>query len=398
MLYDQKNFDTLEGKKCQAPHTNKWGSKGYHNAMVCNIVEQEGNVNELQVRVLFTNPTHEEMLPCPYYFETDCKFSEDKCKYSHGEIVKLSDLKDYVVPDFESLKIGSEILAKQKNMLWGRARIKKICERTCEVKFECAKGEVELPFDEIFPMVGDDQIIPDDGSTHSSDDEVDIQEVVNISLLNVPSNGPFGGWEKFTRGIGSKLMQKMGYITGTGLGKLSDGRIDPVSAVILPAGKSLDHCMNLREKCGGDKNLFSAEKILEKRQKRQEIRNQKFYEREQNKRDVFKFLNDTLTSSGQQGNSPHLKSEQRRKIKNESSRNLNVASLKTDEDIRRTERNLYVIRESLTRHRDIHSPMHKSLVERLRLTEQELSSLKNQAQNIKNEQNLRIDKKKMTIF
>lgn len=34
-------------------------------------------------------------------------------------------------------------------------------------------------------------------------------------------------------------MQKMGYIVGTGLGKHAEGRIDPVTAVILPAGKSL---------------------------------------------------------------------------------------------------------------------------------------------------------------
>lgn len=31
----------------------------------------------------------------------------------------------------------------------------------------------------------------------------------------------------------------MGYVVGTGLGRRSDGRLDPVTAVILPAGKSL---------------------------------------------------------------------------------------------------------------------------------------------------------------
>lgn len=34
-------------------------------------------------------------------------------------------------------------------------------------------------------------------------------------------------------------MQQMGYVTGTGLGRYADGRIEPVQAVILPAGKSL---------------------------------------------------------------------------------------------------------------------------------------------------------------
>lgn len=34
-------------------------------------------------------------------------------------------------------------------------------------------------------------------------------------------------------------MAKMGYIHGSGLGKDGIGRVEPVSAVVLPAGKSL---------------------------------------------------------------------------------------------------------------------------------------------------------------
>ena len=34
-------------------------------------------------------------------------------------------------------------------------------------------------------------------------------------------------------------MAKMGYVVGCGLGKTGEGRLDPVEAVILPAGKSL---------------------------------------------------------------------------------------------------------------------------------------------------------------
>lgn len=44
---------------------------------------------------MFTNPTHKEMLPCPYYLDGECRFTDDQCHYSHGEIVSLSSLQEY---------------------------------------------------------------------------------------------------------------------------------------------------------------------------------------------------------------------------------------------------------------------------------------------------------------
>lgn len=74
------------------------------------------------MKVLFLNPTHKEMLPCPYYFdlERDCNFSDDQCHYSHGELVSFSSLQDYVEPKFELLTVGSIVLAKQDDNLWYR--------------------------------------------------------------------------------------------------------------------------------------------------------------------------------------------------------------------------------------------------------------------------------------
>lgn len=92
-----------------------------------------------------------------------------------------------------------------------------------------------------------------DTSDDSDDDDDDVSNIdndsepnsyinnqlVHKSLLTLQSNEPLGNWERHTRGIGSKLMMQMGYVIGTGLGKRSDGRIEPVEAQVLPAGKSL---------------------------------------------------------------------------------------------------------------------------------------------------------------
>lgn len=90
--------NNLQGTKCQAPFMYKWASDvTYHNAIISHIpdLQHANSSEEVEVKVMFTNPTHKEMMPCPYYLEGDCKFSDEKCRYSHGELVLLSSLKEY---------------------------------------------------------------------------------------------------------------------------------------------------------------------------------------------------------------------------------------------------------------------------------------------------------------
>lgn len=41
----------------------------------------------------------------------------------------------------------------------------------------------------------------------------------------------FGNWEKHTTGFGSKMLQKMGWTRGKGLGSSGEGIVNPVKAV-----------------------------------------------------------------------------------------------------------------------------------------------------------------------
>lgn len=95
-------------------------------------------------------------------------------------------------------------------------------------------------------MIGDADLELSDTSDDSDDEESDHnsssysnEQLLHKSLLTPQPNEPLGNWERHTRGIGSKIMMKMGYVIGTGLGKQNDGRIEPVKATVLPAGKSL---------------------------------------------------------------------------------------------------------------------------------------------------------------
>lgn len=156
--------------------------------------------------------------------------------------------------------------------------------------------------------------------------------------------------------------------------------------------------MDLREKCGGDKDLFSAERKLKRLQKKQELRNEQIYEKKKRQVDVFSLLNETILNAPKLDAQSASKKTHREEIRKESCRNLNVASLKIEEDMKRIERDMFKIRDSLSRHSDVRTQMNKNLRGQLASKENELKSLQAQALNIKNEQSNRSDKKKLTVF
>ncbi|CAG9835577.1 unnamed protein product [Diabrotica balteata] len=215
-----------------------------------------------------------------------------------------------------------------------------------------------------------------------------------MSLTVKPMDQRMGDWEKHTKGMGSKLMMKMGYIIGTGLGKRAEGIINPVSAVIFPTGKSIDYCMNLRERSGGDKDLFSVERKMKRIQRKQENQSRKAYERDKKKEDLFTFINKTVQATGSQND----KLETRQDIKKGSSRDLNIRSMTIQEDIRKAERELDQLQSSLARHTDQTSEIHKKIRDKITRLLAELTNLQKQAQMIKNEQGIRENKKKLTVF
>lgn len=51
--------------------------------------------------------------------------------------------------------------------------------------------------------------------------------------------GRIGAFERHTKGFGSKMMAKMGFVTGTGLGKDGQGIVNPLTAVKQPKSRGL---------------------------------------------------------------------------------------------------------------------------------------------------------------
>lgn len=196
-------------------------------------------------------------------------------------------------------------------------------------------------------------------------------------------------------------MQKFGYIVGTGLGQNGEGIVVPISAQVLPPGRSLDHCMALREQANGDKNLFSVERKLKRQQERQEIINAKAYEREKLNQDIFSFLNqnilNSMPSTSTSQSTSKAATQPKLDIKTQTNRKLNVESFKIGEDIRKIEKEIQKLQESLRRQKD-GTQISQQLNMQLDIRKTELELMKQSETCLQKEQNLRKDKTKLTIF
>ncbi|XP_075986111.1 zinc finger CCCH-type with G patch domain-containing protein [Anticarsia gemmatalis] len=432
----EDELSSLLGMKCAVYHTHTWGGQpGLYNAMVSAIMPRDcdGQFKDIQVRVLFTHPTHAEMLPCPFFLDGECKFSDEQCRYSHGAIVQLSDLKEAIEPDFSSLKIGSRILMKlkppadedisvtkkstEKYHLWHRAVIRSlnIEKRTCSVKLEhgvhtgqkrkLGSGECTVSIEDLVPLNNEDNDSSDSDNSLSDTEypqnktKCEETPTDNTSLLieqslQNPNNTPIGEWERHTRGIGSKLMLAMGYVPGTGLGAASDGRVKPVEARVLPVGKSLDHCMAISEKNAAQDPL-KVEQKLRRLQKKEEERHKRAYEREKERerRNVFNFLNRTLGDKADEEQEP----ETSLNVKQSSSKELNIEQFKITEDKKRIEREIVKLNNSLIKYPS-GTNGHRSINMQIMEKNKELNGLALKEKQISKEQAHRKDKQKMTVF
>lgn len=226
--------------------------------------------------------------------------------------------------------------------------------------------------------------------------------LIEKTLLTPSTDQAMGEWEKYTRGFGSKMMQKFGYVLGTGLGNNGDGIVVPIQIQILPPGKSLDHCMELREQANGDKNLFSVERKLKKQQKKQEENNIRAYERDRQNSNVFNFINDNILaslSSTSQTETTQVRQTNvvKNDFKNHSTKNLNVAGFKISEDIKKLEKDIQSVKNSIARQQH-GTPAFNKLNGQLSAKNLELTNLRKSEKSVANEQVFRKDKSKLTIF
>ncbi|XP_074536706.1 zinc finger CCCH-type with G patch domain-containing protein [Halichoeres trimaculatus] len=396
---EEEEEDELSGTKVRAPYRTTWGTLEYHNAMV--VGTEPSDEEEAQVRVLYVHPTQRSMKPCPFFLEDRCRFKED-CRFSHGEVVYVSELREFLETDLSNLEEGSSCLARHEDGIWYPAKIREIDSGFYTVKFDSLLlKEVVVEADAIIPPLRED-----DPSSSESDPE-DTGDGDNLAYAKVIesaveakeslNSANFGGWEAHTRGIGSKLMLKMGYEYGKGLGKKQEGRVEPVMAVVLPKGKSLDECVELTQRRTQSKiNKDGTQTSRKKRQRKPRAPSE-------GKKTVFDFLNHRLGGKSSEGGAAAPSAGAATGVEayrggKSTKRNLNVRLFQAAERVSQTEREIQKLTESLSRQTGKDTSTAKQLEERLSAARRLLAQQKAQELSIQRESRKADTHKKMTEF
>ncbi|XP_063815229.1 zinc finger CCCH-type with G patch domain-containing protein [Pseudophryne corroboree] len=391
---EEEEEDETSGMKVKAPYYSTWGTLEYHNAMVVGSEQMEDGSRG--VRVLYLYPTHKAMKPCPYFLDDKCNFN-DSCRFSHGQVVPVDELQPFDEPALGSLGLNNPCLAKHNDGIWYPARITDIDNAFYTVKFDSALlKETVLEADAIIPPLRErDSSSSDEGAEDSGYARV----LVDTGEIGAaPCSTEFAGWEAHTRGIGSKLLARMGYEIGKGLGRNLEGRVEPVQAMVLPKGKSLDQCLELQQRKhkGGQNAPKARRKRLPKRPGVRPGNNAS--------RNVFDFLNEKLEGKASREHTAETRTAIERKGKEiynasqGSKRALNVALAKTTEKIQQKQREIGHLTKALARNIGREHMVSTQLEKRLSEARTALVELQQVERGLQREQKAADTHKKMTEF
>uniref|UniRef100_A0A8C6MJH6 Zinc finger CCCH-type with G patch domain-containing protein n=1 Tax=Moschus moschiferus TaxID=68415 RepID=A0A8C6MJH6_MOSMO len=391
---DEEGGAALSGRKVNAPYYSAWGTLEYHNAMI--VGTEEADDGSPGVRVLYLYPTHKSLKPCPFFLEGKCRFQEN-CRFSHGQVVPVDELRPFQDPDLSSLQAGSACLAKRQDGLWYPARITDVDSGYYTVKFDSLLlKEAVVEGDSILPPLRTEPAGSSDSDGSDADDP-SYARVVEPGAANPGTcSSAFAGWEVHTRGIGSRLLAKMGYEFGKGLGRHAEGRVEPVHAVVLPRGKSLDQCAEILQKRtrGGQAGVSKPPKCRGRGSGPGG---------RPPPRSVFDFLNEKL-KGGAPGSpevgvaTPRRSGKEVYHASRSTKRALSLRLLQTEEKIEQTQRAIRGIQEALARNAGRHSVTTAQLQEKLAGAQRQLGQLRAQEAGLQREQRKADTHKKMTEF
>eukprot|EP00730_Choanoeca_flexa_P000211 TRINITY_DN10096_c0_g3_i1.p1 TRINITY_DN10096_c0_g3~~TRINITY_DN10096_c0_g3_i1.p1 ORF type:complete len:492 (+),score=111.39 TRINITY_DN10096_c0_g3_i1:114-1589(+) len=229
--------------ECLAPLPQAEGNgHDYHQVVVVRVNEQAETC-----LVMFTRPLVECMVPCARFLRNTCPNTAEQCHHHHGLQLPVSDLRP-----FRTKPLATEsrcFYQPEGSGCWHRGTVYAIVDNHLAIvmpRGSHSDEPVTLPLANVrpVPQLREVEDVSDDDDSDDDKDDINDNHPAPDPFAH---NGHFGTWESHTRGIGSKLMSKLGYVPGQGLGSRQQGRVEPVPALMVPQGKSLDYIMEQRQ-------------------------------------------------------------------------------------------------------------------------------------------------------
>ncbi|UMM26546.1 hypothetical protein L5515_010199 [Caenorhabditis briggsae] len=356
-IEDDNSTDTLLGSRCMAPFDSD-RSLPLHTAIIMDIESSS------RVRVLFSHPTCPAMKPCSHFLASTCRYNEN-CRFSHGYSVELERIEDYQEPDFMSIVEQGLVLVKGSSELWEIGRISAIDGQNVAVKLLKSGSEVSSKRKDLVPL-GE---IEEEEKKDESWKELKKETLGNVSV------GESGNWNG--GGIGMKLMAKMGYKVGEGLGKRSDGIVHAIQARICAKNASLDEVMTRKRRVVDRKDKSKRIMILKTS--------------DESEKDIFAFINRKLKTKSERTMADVRKEKE--EMAGYTSKALGSKKLDLESELKQLLGKQRKLNDGIRRNKNDKNTVLKMSIS-LREVDNQIASVNRKLGRVKNEVNSRNSKKK----
>ncbi|CAI2351185.1 unnamed protein product [Caenorhabditis sp. 36 PRJEB53466] len=351
--------DELLGSRCLAPFDSD-RSLSLHTAIIMEIE------SSIRVRVLFSHPTCFAMKACSHFLSSTCRFGSD-CRFSHGYSVELNRIRDYEEPNYSSIEKDGLVLTKRASELWEMGRISAVDGQNVAVKLLKNGTEVSAKRKDLVP-IGEEE------EEEKKDESWDELKGETLGRVSVGETGQWNGG-----GVGMKLMMKMGYKVGEGLGKKSDGIVHAIQARVCSKNASLDEVMNRKRK------------VIDGKEQPKPKRIKKLVTSDESEMDIFAFINRKLEGKRERSLADVRKEKQ--ELADCSSKSLGVKDLDLDLELKSLRAKHKKLKEGIRRNQSDKSTVSK-MTASLRDIDTKIANVERKKNNVQSEVNSRNSKRK----